>query len=77
MASVAVKQAIDELRDATLDSDVEKTDDGSKVTLSRNGKTVAEFVVAGGGGGGQSASTRLSLPHSSPLGVLSSATKPA
>lgn len=58
VASVAVKQAIDELRDATLDSDVEKTDDGSKVTLSRNGKTVAEFVVAGGGGGGQSASTK-------------------
>lgn len=58
VASVAVKQAIDELRDATLDSDVEKTDDGSKVTLSRNGKTVAEFVVAGGGGGGQSSSTK-------------------
>lgn len=58
VSSVAVKQAIDELRDATLDSDVEKTDDGSKVTLSRNGKTVAEFVVAGGGGGGQSASTK-------------------
>lgn len=55
VASVAVKQAIDELRDATLDSDVEKTDDGSKVTLSRNGKTVAEFVVAGGG---QSSSTK-------------------
>ncbi len=58
VASSAVKQAVEELRDIKLDSDVEATDEGSKVTLSRNGQQVAEFVVAGGGGGGQAQSTK-------------------
>lgn len=58
VASAAVKQAIDELRDITLDADVETTDEGSRVTLSRNGQQVTEFVVAGGGGGGATSSTK-------------------
>ena len=48
----AVKQVVDELRKLTLDADTEKTEDGTKVTLSRNGVQVTEFVVAGGGAGG-------------------------
>lgn len=50
VASRAVKAELDRIRDFTLDSDVEPTDEGSKVTLSREGRTVAEFTVAGGGG---------------------------
>lgn len=53
----AVKQAVDELRKLTLDADTEQTEDGTKVTLSRNGVQVTEFVVAGGGAGGGSGST--------------------
>lgn len=52
----AVKQAVDELRKLTLDADTEQTEDGTKVTLSRNGIQVTEFVVAGGGAGGGSGS---------------------
>ena len=52
----AVKQAVDELRKLTLDADTEQTEDGTKVTLSRNGVQVTEFVVAGGGAGGGSGS---------------------
>lgn len=52
----AVKQAVDELRKLTLDADTEQTEDGTKVTLSRNGVQVTEFVVAGGGSGGGSGS---------------------
>ena len=48
----AVKQAVEELRKLTLDADTEQTEDGTKVTLSRNGVQVTEFVVAGGGAGG-------------------------
>ena len=48
----AVKQAVEELRKLTLDADTEQTEDGTKVTLSRNGIQVTEFVVAGGGAGG-------------------------
>ena len=48
----AVKQALEELRKLTLDADTEQTEDGTKVTLSRNGVQVTEFVVAGGGAGG-------------------------
>ena len=52
----AVKQAVEELRKLTLDADTEQTEDGTKVTLSRNGVQVTEFVVAGGGAGGGSGS---------------------
>ena len=52
----AVKQALEELRKLTLDADTEQTEDGTKVTLSRNGIQVTEFVVAGGGAGGGSGS---------------------
>lgn len=48
----AVRQAVEELRKLTLDADTEQTEDGTKVTLSRNGVQVTEFVVAGGGAGG-------------------------
>lgn len=48
----AVRQAVEELRKLTLDADTEQTEDGTKVTLSRNGIQVTEFVVAGGGAGG-------------------------
>ena len=59
----AVKQAVDELRKLTLDADTEQTEDGTKVTLSRNGVQVTEFVVAGGGagGGGSARSTKTQL----------------
>ena len=56
----AVKQAVEELRKLTLDADTEQTEDGTKVTLSRNGVQVTEFVVAGGGSGGGSGSARSS-----------------
>ena len=56
----AVKQAVEELRKLTLDADTEQTEDGTKVTLSRNGIQVTEFVVAGGGSGGGSGSARSS-----------------
>lgn len=56
----AVKQAVEELRKLTLDADTEQTEDGTKVTLSRNGVQVTEFVVAGGGAGGGSGSARSS-----------------
>lgn len=52
ISSRAVKQALEELRKLTLDADTEQTEDGTKVTLSRNGVQVTEFVVAGGGAGG-------------------------
>lgn len=51
----AVRQAVEELRKLTLDADTEQTEDGTKVTLSRNGVQVTEFVVAGGAGGGGTA----------------------
>lgn len=60
----AVKQAVEELRKLTLDADTEQTEDGTKVTLSRNGVQVTEFVVAGGGsggGGGSASSTKTQL----------------
>lgn len=59
----AVKQALEELRKLTLDADTEQTEDGTKVTLSRNGVQVTEFVVAGGagGGGGSARSTKTQL----------------
>lgn len=59
----AVKQAVEELRKLTLDADTEQTEDGTKVTLSRNGVQVTEFVVAGGagGGGGSTRSTKTQL----------------
>ena len=58
----AVKQAVEELRKLTLDADTEQTEDGTKVTLSRNGVQVTEFVVAGGGaGGGSTHSTKTQL----------------
>nr|DAS38720.1 MAG TPA: Concanavalin A-like lectin/glucanase superfamily protein [Caudoviricetes sp.] len=59
----AVKQAVEELRKLTLDADTEQTEDGTKVTLSRNGVQVTEFVVAGGGagGGGSAHSTKTQL----------------
>ena len=59
----AVKQVVDELRKLTLDADTEQTEDGTKVTLSRNGVQVTEFVVAGGGagGGGSARSTKTQL----------------
>lgn len=59
----AVKQAVEELRKLTLDADTEQTEDGTKVTLSRNGVQVTEFVVAGGagGGGGSALSTKTQL----------------
>ncbi len=53
----AVRQAVEELRKLTLDADTEQTEDGTKVTLSRNGVQVTEFVVSGGGAGGGSGST--------------------
>ena len=53
----AIKQVVEELRKLTLDADTEQTEDGTKVTLSRNGVQVTEFVVAGGGAGGGSGST--------------------
>lgn len=59
----AVKQAVEELRKLTLDADTEQTEDGTKVTLSRNGVQETEFVVAGGagGGGGSARSTKTQL----------------
>lgn len=45
-----VEDELDSIKNLTLDSDVEPTDEGSKVTLSQEGRTVAEFTVAGGGG---------------------------
>lgn len=61
VASRAVKAELDNIKALTLDSDVEPTDEGSKVTLSQEGRTVAEFTVAGGGGAATQA-TRAVVP---------------
>lgn len=61
VASRAVKSELDGIKALTLESDVEPTDEGSKVTLSQEGRTVAEFTVAGGGGAATQA-TRAVVP---------------
>ena len=65
----AVAAAINQLQNQTWDADVDQTDEGSVVTLSKDGNEVVQFTVAGGGGGGDSQSTKIVL-----TGSLSAAT---
>lgn len=59
--NAAVATAIEGLQNPTFDSDVEEVEDGSQVTLSQNGRQVAQFVVAGGGGGGSAQTSKITL----------------
>lgn len=67
--NAAVAAAINQLQNQTWDADVDQTDEGSVVTLSKDGNEVVQFTVAGGGGGGDSQSTKIVLS-----GSLSAAT---
>lgn len=58
VSSRAVKAEFDSVKNITLDADAELTEDGTKVTLSQEGRTVTEFTVAGGGGGATTQATR-------------------
>lgn len=57
VASRAVRAELDQLANLKLDSDTEQTEEGTRVTLSKDGQQVTEFVVAGGGGGNGSGSS--------------------
>lgn len=67
--NAAVAAAIEELKFPTFDADVDQTEEGSVVTLMKDGNEVVQFTVAGGGGGGDSQSTKIVL-----TGSLSAAT---
>lgn len=60
----AVKGEIDQIKALTLDSDTEQTDEGTQVTLSQEGRQVAQFTVAGGGGGGETSATKAKVTAS-------------
>lgn len=57
VSSAAVKAELDQIKGLTLDADTEQTDEGTQVTLSNQGRQVAQFVVAGGGGSGATGTT--------------------
>lgn len=60
----AVRAEFDALGRLVFDSDTEQTDDGTRVTLSKDGQQVAEFTVAGGGGSGTTTNTKAVLQAS-------------
>lgn len=59
VSSQAVKAELDKLKQLTLDADTEPTDEGTQVTLSQEGRQVAQFTVAGGGGEGTSTKAKV------------------
>lgn len=58
VSSAAVKAELDRLKVLSLDADTEPTDEGTQVTLSQEGRRVAQFTVAGGGGSGEGTATK-------------------
>lgn len=56
-----VATAIEALQNPTFDADVDDVDDGQQVTLSQNGRQVAQFIVSGGGGGGEAQTSKITL----------------
>lgn len=58
VASSAVKAELDQIKGLTLDADTEQTDEGTQVTLSNQGRQVAQFVVSGGGGSSTGVTTK-------------------
>ena len=59
--NAAVATAITALQNPSFDADVETVDNGQQVTLSQNGRQVAQFTVSGGGGGSAVQTSRITL----------------
>ena len=59
--NAAVATAITALQNPSFDADVETVDNGQQVTLSQNGRQVAQFTVSGGGGGPAVQTSRITL----------------